>query len=894
MGGDGIDSLTLDYYGSQFAASITFDIIGNGTGTTSSLSIEEFSFRGGNNNDFINDSTAIYKVSLEGSDGNDTLLSGSAADNIYGNAGNDFLDGGGGNDYITDREGANTINGGSGNDTITSGGLGSKIDGGTGTDLLLIDYSSVNYSVIIDSNNSVSTTTLSIQNIESSLFHGGNANDYVDASAINDFNGLYGGAGNDTLIGGNSYDRIYGNAGNDLLFGSGGGDLIDDSEGFNTINGGEGNDTIIAGIGNTVNGGSDDDNITTGINSTINGDSGNDYIHDIQGGSTVNGGEGSDLIAVGINSNINGGSGDDTIITNIYSTIDGGNGINILYLDYSNIAANITFDNSGNATGTNTIRNIEKLDFDGSSANDYLNASATTIASLLKGFDGNDTLLGGSANDTISGFAGNDFLDGGAGDDSISDITGINTINGGAGNDFITTIIGSNVDGGAGVDRLYMYYDPIVNSVNLTFDANNNSTGTSIIKGIEYFTLTCTNQKDYINASATSSANNFSGYYGDDTILSGSGNDNLNGDEGNDYLNAGAGNDYLNGGAGNDVLDGSSDNNGLDTFAGGYGDDVYGIYNSATVIIEYAGAGTDTVWTAVNYTLAANVENMYLVGSVTGVGNASDNILSGYGVGDNTIYGLAGNDILYGGLGNDYLNGGVGNDFLDGGVGNDILDGSGDSAGLDTFVGGAGDDVYGVYKSSTIVVEDAGNVGGNDTVWTAVNYTLAANVENMYLVGALTGNGNASNNFIVGYGADNHIINGLGGDDGLYGGAGSDTLDGGDGIDNLFGGVGNDTFILNKNSADNILDFEFGSDRLQISASAFGGGLVTNTSLLSTQLLIGAGISTANDLAQRLIYNSSNGDLFFDADGNATTSMAIKIGNLGGNNNLGVNSFSIV
>jgi Ca2+-binding RTX toxin-like protein len=229
---------------------------------------------------------------------------------------------------------------------------------------------------------------------------------------------------------------------------------------------------------------------------------------------------------------------------------------------------------------------------------------------------------------------------------------------------------------------------------------------------------------------------------------------------------------------------------------------------------------------------------------------------------------------LYGGEGNDYLNGGEGNDYLDGGNGDDILDGSSDSVGIDTFAGGAGNDTYGVYNSATVIVENAGE--GIDTVWSAVNYTLAANIENIYLVGNSNGTGNAGSNTIYGYGVGDNVI------------------DGGDGIDNLFGGAGNDTFILNKSSADNIGDFEVGNDKLQISASTFGGGFVANVALLTTQLLVSAGATVANNTIQRFIYNSSNGDLFFDADGSAGASSTVKIGNLSNLASLGVNNFSIV
>jgi Ca2+-binding RTX toxin-like protein len=319
--------------------------------------------------------------------------------------------------------------------------------------------------------------------------------------------------------------------------------------------------------------------------------------------------------------------------------------------------------------------------------------------------------------------------------------------------------------------------------------------------------------------SGSTAADYIMGLAGNDTLSGLSGNDYLDGGIGDDNLNGGTGNDELQGGIGNDVLDGNGDNIGLDTFAGGVGDDTYSIYNSKTVIIEDAGAGVDTAWVVVDYTLFANVENAYLVGNTAITGNASNNIVSGYGFGNNTIYGLGGDDILYGGGGNDYINGGVGSDYLNGGAGNDILDGSSGDSSIDTFVGGAGDDTYGVYNSSIVIIESAGE--GTDTVWTTVDYSLVEYVENLYLVGNLTGKGNIGNNVIVGYGADNHIINGLGGDDYIAGGTGKDTIDGGAGADTLTGGTGADIFSFQFGqstylAADRIIDFGISVDKISL------------------------------------------------------------------------------
>ena len=88
--------------------------------------------------------------------------------------------------------------------------------------------------------------------------------------------------------------------------------------------------------------------------------------------------------------------------------------------------------------------------------------------------------------------------------------------------------------------------------------------------------------------------------------------------------------------------------------AGGGGDDTYFIDNAGDVIIENANEGNDSVSSGINYTLEANVENLFLSGtaSIDGTGNVSNN----------AIFGNAGNNVIDGGAGVDYLAGGAGSD----------------------------------------------------------------------------------------------------------------------------------------------------------------------------------------------------------------------------------------
>ena len=73
----------------------------------------------------------------------------------------------------------------------------------------------------------------------------------------------------------------------------------------------------------------------------------------------------------------------------------------------------------------------------------------------------------------------------------------------------------------------------------------------------------------------------------------------------------------------------------------------------------------DTVHTTINYTLGANVEQLFIdgTGDANGTGNALDNFIEGND-GKNKLDGAAGNDTLYGGNGDDSLIGGLGQDQL--------------------------------------------------------------------------------------------------------------------------------------------------------------------------------------------------------------------------------------
>ncbi len=124
--------------------------------------------------------------------------------------------------------------------------------------------------------------------------------------------------------------------------------------------------------------------------------------------------------------------------------------------------------------------------------------------------------------------------------------------------------------------------------------------------------------------------------------------------------------------------------------------------------------GVDTVLATVNYTMPADAEGLYMLGSgLTGTGtNNADTLLS--------------------------------------------------SGGPNTLVGLGGDDLYYVNNAADVVVEAAN--GGFDSVMTSLSYTLPANVEALYVTGSgLTGTGNSGANTLVTIGA-NTLVGGDGND----------------------------------------------------------------------------------------------------------------------------------
>ena len=413
-----------------------------------------------------------------------------------------------------------------------------------------------------------------------------------DRLSLNDTNGalprasLYGGSGNDTLIGAGAADFLFGQAGNDTLLGNGGIDFLFGGAGDDVLTGGTGNDQVF-------------------------GESGNDRM-------IWNPGDGSDLNE--------GGAGVDTV------EVNGGNAAETFTVNPN--GSRVRFDRTDPAPFFIDIGTSENLVVNANGGDDIFTA-ATGLAPLISlavdGGAGNDTLTGGDGNDRITGGDGNDSINGGRGNDSVflgngddsftwNPGDGSDVVEGGDGSDtmiFNGANVNENVDISANGNRVRFVRD----AGNITMDVNgleqinfnsfggvdtvtvNDLTGTGVTEvglnlaggGAKSVIVNGTVADDTIAVSgdaagfglfglatqvnvtgaAATDRLTVNGLAGDDvvdasglaasaislTANGGDGNDTLIGGEGADVLAGNDGDDILIGGPGVDTLDGGSGNN---------------------------------------------------------------------------------------------------------------------------------------------------------------------------------------------------------------------------------------------------------------------------------------------------------------------------------------------
>ncbi|MBQ0943041.1 hypothetical protein KAK07_06815 [Ideonella sp. 4Y16] len=896
--------------------------------------------------------------SLMGYQGQDTIDGGAGRDSIDGGLGHDQIDGGADNDLLIGNAGDDVLQGGAGGDTLLGGAGDDYIDGGAVSDRInytdgnALSYSGVNAALTIDlsgltGNGSSGTGTVTSADgsagtdtvVNVNFITAGNGNDVMIGSTAEQFEMFYGGVGNDTIDGGAITDY----AANRLnYFGARAGVTVD----------------LATGRADTR-----DD--------TIAGNAGHDQftnINQVRASAYADVLLGSDATAY--TESFEGMQGDDMI--------DGRGGFDIVKYDAPSTTSAVTVDLAagtaqGSFMGTDTLLNIEGAF--GSAFDDVLLGGATANGTDYSNSGKKEVLRGGAGNDTINGGAGFDRADyasstsgvevhlswdaqtatlGGWAQDGLGGTDDLRNIEQVRGSDFNDLIVGSDrdtkavdghfellegragndtIDGGAGFDiaDYGTARQGVVASLatgRVSQDGYGHQDQLLRIEG-----LRGSNYADLLTGSLRS-GEYLEGGAGNDTLDGGAGSDRLNGGAGDDtYVvdqagdivteNAGQGTDTVRsavnytlganlerlqlasgtlalsgtgnslantllGNSGANLLDGST---GADTLSGYAGDDIYVVDQAGDVVTESASQGTDTVRSAISYTLGSNLENLALLGSaaINATGNGAANLLSG-NAGANLLDGKAGADTMDGGAGDDtYVVDQVGDvvtegsatygtDTVQSGVswtlgnhlenlvllGSAVIDGTGNALanqitgnaaanildgglGADTLNGGAGDDRYIVDHVGDVVVEGSAS-GGIDTVQSGVSYTLGANLEHLVLggSGAINGTGNALGNQITGNAAAN-------------------TLDGGLGNDTLNGGAGNDTYIVDS-SGDVVVESSSsgGLDTVRASVSVTLGANVENLALTGSAAINGTGNALANQLTGNAAANTLDGGIGAD------------------------------
>ncbi len=722
------------------SGSFFVDAFGNISGTATQVRAD-FAQNGG----LITNLTGI-NVPVLISDGSpdlpsdESLLSGQ--DTVTAGNGNDYLLGYGGNDSVSGGLGNDTLDGGTGNDILV---------GGMGDDTYLVDSASD----IVTENAGAGTDA--VQSSAAAYTLPANVESLVLTGSGN-INGT-GNALDNVLTGNSGINVLEGGMGNDTY-------LVQNSEDVVTENAGEGNDTVQSSVSYTLPANVEYLVLTGSANINGTGNSLNNLLFGNLGANVLAGGAGDDAYIIqnaGDTVSENASEGTDTILTEVSYTLPG---------------------------------NVEHLTLTGTA---NINGTGNSLNNTLAGNSGVNVLTGGAGNDTyVVQTAGDSVVE--AADEWADIVTaevsftlpanvehifllGLSNLNA-TGNELQNVIVGNlgtnTLTGGLG-DDIYFVQAPNATVV------ENAGEGRDTVFSFLTYSLPANVEDLYLQGGGE---------------LFGTGN---------------ALNNVIKGTGAFNILDGGA---GADTLMGGAGDDAYFVEDVADAVIEGAGEGTDTVLSAVSWSLAGTpeVEHLTLTGSanLSATGNSLNN----------TLVGNAGINVLSGGAGNDtYVvqnpgdsiveNANEGADivtaeasytlasnvehiFLLGlsnlnATGNELQNVIVGNLGTNTLTGGLGDDIYFVQAPNATVVEAAGE--GRDTIFSFLSLSLPANVEDLYLQGTspIDATGNSLDNVLLGTSAANV----------LTGGAGSDVL---------IGAGGGDSFVFNAASGnDRIADFQDGA-----------------------------------------------------------------------------------
>jgi Ca2+-binding RTX toxin-like protein len=605
---------------------------------------------------------------------------------------------------------------------------------------------------------------------------------------------------------------------------------------------------------------------------TINGTPGNDTLSGTSGNDTINGLGGNDLFLARANGGsdfIHGGTGTDSIEYKERATSG-------IVVDFG--AGTIT----GGGTGTISFTGVERVV--AGNFNDSLsgNAAAQTLtgqagADALWGAGGVDTLWGGSGADTFI------FREvGTANADRINDwASGSDTL---VLDGSVMSALGADGDFAAGDVRFWSSASGVAHDADdriifntttrqVFYDADGNGSGAAqLIATLSNATLVAT---DIAVEGGSNGGQPINGTAGNDSLVGTPGNDTINGFGGNDTLDGLAGDDRLFGGDGDDLLRDvdNFDEPGNDTLDGGLGNDTYdlraGPFADHNPVLVDAG-GIDTVLSDHDFVLPDGFDNLELFEGSTGRGNALNNVIVTHTnePGLYSVDGADGNDTLLGGSDQDTFLFAAGS----GNYGNDVVD------------GGKHFDTLSLFGARSAVVVDGragiitgGGIGGSGSVrYSDVERIATGSFDDRLIAhdGVTWEDPNGvhfSGPFLFAA-AGNDTLTGGAADDVLQGGEGDDLISSGGGHDTVIGGSGNDRFLFDvapgAANFDYLYDFASGPDKIVLDgrvhlASGQSGNFTAGDARFAAN-----STGTAQDASDRVIYNTSTGELWYDADGN--------------------------
>ena len=856
---------------------------------------------------------------IQGLGGHDRITGGSLADTLSGDAGDDALQGGSGNDTLSGGTGNDTLSGGAGNDTYLLGrgdGLDLLQDGASASEadvLKFRDVASTEVLAVIRSGGdlilrygpgdqvTLQSYFLSENRVASVRFSDGvNWGRAAIAARVS------GTEGNDQFTGfANVANKMRGLGGNDQLTGGDLGDQLEGNAGDDHLQGGAGDDTLVGGSGND----------------TLTGGAGNDTYR-------LSRGEGIDVVY-----NHGGTATDidtlqflDLASTDVLALIRSGSDLLLRYGPGDEVTLQGYFNGDSQV---DAIRFSDGVSWDriavariavGTEGNDYLSGLAG-VANHLRGGGGNDQLTGAALDDVLEGNAGDDTLYGDAGRDTLIGGTGSDTLRGGDGSDTYLFRRGDGLDriqeyGGAPGDTdMLSFEDCSITSVSRVYRSGND-----LVLRLE--------PRDGVVI-----ADHFSGgvpgieqyRFSDGTIVTGF----VIGTEDNDSLYGHNGNDFFYSGGGNDVM------------AGKLGNDLYVVDHAGDKVVENRNEGVDTLLAGFSYSLETlvHVENLILTGSadLAGYGNATHNRLVG-NAGANWLEGRQGNDTLDGQGGADVMSGLSGNDTYHvdhaGDRIEELEDIDGGYGGVDQVISTIshtlGTSLENLVLAGSGAIDGTGNAGNNTLQANAADNVLdgGAGIDTLSYAGSAVGSGGITVNLgIVDASGSATVLGGSGTDlvrnfenitgskfadlltgdklaNVLSGGNGNDKLDGAGGNDRLFGGLGNDTLTggLGKDifafdiapdaakNRDTVSDFSALDDTIWLDNAVFQS-LGATGALNAEYLRAGAGVTTAADTDDFILYDSSTGALYYDADGSGSAAAAVQFAALLGKPELGLADF---